>query len=524
MKLIQFLLLIILQTEFINCTIQQIQQCGVHCSEGLNCKAKSYLSLSPCKKQQDHNISTTINNVSLSTVMKCYEEKCSLNLKIVTLITLYDDIHGVVMCLNSAGMLGRCQIVTYPHKTTEHGKQVEVEYDCFSVRPGQDVFVTIKTAPNFCNNIFTQKYTIPECAHENIRKKVTECKTGELMYTVDDSRREITVRVLEAPEDKDYHLRLCLKDQICSGTGPHKLIKKQDLHRNESLVYSRALPCLCIEGWPATTNARRIQVCPFKNNVEELWSGVTYDHYTQALSWKPLCPVQAVVSLCHAVGPKICLDIGNVLLSSDRNTVIFSTVDPHPQLCMKFTTEAGFWIECPFTSEHFPLWDVNVVTKADQQWIEITSWFPASFSVGLCKMSNSTACELTEERPFLISVEKTKPAAVNLSKTTCSICIQVKRIDVQFAVEENRCNLQCSVWRVDQWSYSGGLHKYALPLAVCVLALVMAVLIGKVTLKASGWGHGKRKLDKTPSCRTTAETETLIHTVSEDMDTGLRLA
>ncbi|KAI4876416.1 hypothetical protein NFI96_012132, partial [Prochilodus magdalenae] len=396
--------------------------------------------------------------------MRCEEEKCSLHLNIAMMMTLYDDVRGVVMCVHSAGMLGRCQIITFPHNARKHvtEKKVEVQYDCFSVKPGQDVLVTLKTMPNFCNTIWTQEYSIPECSHEDIRRKVAECLTGELAYNVDTARKEITVKVLEAPKDADYNLRLCLKGiSACIGTGPHRLvrtIKRQELHRNESLLYSRALPCLCIEGWPATTNAHRIQVCPFRNNMQELWSGATYDYYTQALSWKPACPVKAVVSLCHAVGPNMCLDVGNVSLSSESNSVIFSSVDPHPQLCMKFTTESGFWTACPFSSERFPVWDLKVPSQADQHWVEITSWFPARFSVGLCKISSSTACEPTEERPFSIAfVDKTKSAFVNLSASMChsSICIQVlrtyktnikkkvRRIDVQLAIQEQRCNLQC---------------------------------------------------------------------------------
>uniref|UniRef100_A0A3B1IN59 Putative interleukin-17 receptor E-like n=1 Tax=Astyanax mexicanus TaxID=7994 RepID=A0A3B1IN59_ASTMX len=529
MKLALFLLLIVLQIEPLNSTIRQIQQCGVHCSKGLNCNVKPYLSLSRCKKQHDWTNSSSIHNVSLSTVVRCEKGKCSVNLNMVVKMTLYDDIRGVFMCVHSPGMLERCQIANFPHNTRQHatGKEVEVQYDCFSFRPGQDLLVTLNTVPSFCNNTWTQTYTIPECADEDLRRTISECKTGELAYTVNTNRTEITVRVREAPEDADYNLRLCLKGRICIGVGSHHLIKKQDLHRNQSFLYSKALPCLCIEGWPATTNARRTQVCPFKSNIEELWSGVTYDHQTQALSWKPACPVKAVSSLCQAVVPKTCLDFGNMSLSSEKHNVVFSTVDPHPQLCMKFTTEAGFWIKCPFSSERFPGWNLKVASNADGHVVEIVSWFPARFAVGLCKMSSSVTCELLEESSFLnISVDRTKPSVVNLSAQRCdpSVCVQVKRIDVQFAVQEHRCNLQCSEQQFDQWSYSEALRKYALPLVVCIITLVMAVLVGNVTLKACGWGQRKQKPDKSPSCRSAAETETLIHTASEDMDTELRLA
>lgn len=49
---------------------------------------------------------------------------------------------------------------------------------------------------------------------------------GKLNYTVDKDRREITVRVTDAPVDADYNLRLCHKRSvICAGEGTHKTVR-----------------------------------------------------------------------------------------------------------------------------------------------------------------------------------------------------------------------------------------------------------------------------------------------------------
>ncbi|CAM4734786.1 unnamed protein product [Leuciscus chuanchicus] len=205
------------------------------------------------------------------------------------------DIRGVLACADSAGMIGHCQIYTFGRvgRGNATGKQVDVQFKCVPVRPGQHMFVTLKTIPNYCTALQSLRHVVPECSHEGIRDSIAECITGKLAYTVDKDRNTLTVQVTNAPEDTDYNLRLCHKRSvICAGEGPHRTIKPQHLQKSIMLQYSKALPCLCIEGWPARVDARRVQVCPFKNNLEELWSGITYDFNKEELIWEPLCPVK----------------------------------------------------------------------------------------------------------------------------------------------------------------------------------------------------------------------------------------
>lgn len=104
-------------------------------------------------------------------------------------------------------------------------------------------------------------------------------------------------------------------------------------------------------------------------DLEELWSGITYDLNKEELIWEPLCPVKVSVSLCHVDEGKGCRDVGKVFHSEGQKVcslprnplfhfitsavtvadcqgpfhhfllllpqVVFSSVDPHPTLCTK---------------------------------------------------------------------------------------------------------------------------------------------------------------------------------------------
>ncbi|XP_043083268.1 putative interleukin-17 receptor E-like [Puntigrus tetrazona] len=482
------LLLLILQNHKIHMDgIERSQDCGWSCSEGLQCKPRVYSPLSAFHCRNQPVSSAVFSDVMLSSVLACEEKKCSLQLKIATSVNATGNIRGVSVCADFAGMMGHCQVYTFGHvgKGKATGKLVDVRFKCVPVRPGQLVFVTLKTIPNYCTAMWTQRHLVPDCSHEGIRDEIAECITGKLAYTVDKDRNTLTVKVNDAPEDTDYNLRLCHKRNIiCAGEGAHRKIKPQQLQSSIMLHYSKPLPCLCIEGWPARVDARRVQACPFKNNLEELWSGITYDVNEEELIWEPQCPVRVSVSLCHADGQNSCLDIGKVF-HSDGQKVIFSSVDPHPTLCTKFTTEVGTWIKCPFTKGNFSVWTAKVTVKDGQQWAEISTWVKASFSISVCEMKPSSQCERIEGNKLQNhSLDKMKRAVFNLSKRACEvcICIQVQRVDVHFSVPVLQCNLQCSNWCRDP-ERSQDIEKILLPAVIFLMLIMAAVLFGRIKIK-----------------------------------------
>uniref|UniRef100_A0A8C2C3D1 Interleukin 17 receptor E-like n=1 Tax=Cyprinus carpio TaxID=7962 RepID=A0A8C2C3D1_CYPCA len=482
------LLLLILQNNKVHMdSTERNQDCAWSCSEGLQCKPRAYSPLSAFHCRNQAVSSAVFNNVMLSNVLACEGRKCSLQLKIAASVNVTGDIRGVSVCADSAGMIGHCQIYTFGNvgKGKATGKQVDVQFKCVPVRPGQLVFVTLKTIPNYCKAMWTQRHLVPECSHEGIRDEITECITGKLAYAVDKARNMLTVKVTEAPENTDYNLRLCHKrNVICTGEGAQRTIKPQYLESSITLHYSKPLPCLCIEGWPARVDARRVQVCPFKNNLEELWSGITYDLNKEELIWEPLCPVKVSVSLCHADGGKSCQDLGNVF-HSEGQKAIFSSVDPHPMLCTKFTTEVGTWIKCPFAKGNFSVWTAKVTSKDGQQWAEISTWVKASFSISVCEMNPSLQCKQIEGNKFQsFSVDKMKHTVFNLSKSACEVCvcIKVQRVDVRFSVPVLQCDLQCSSW-CPVPERSQDIEKILLPALIILTVILAAVLFGRMTIK-----------------------------------------
>ncbi|XP_067235770.1 interleukin-17 receptor E-like protein [Chanodichthys erythropterus] len=509
MKCLQLLLLLplILQNHKVHMdTVERNQDCDWSCSEGLQCKSRAYSPLSAFRCRDQPFNSAVFSNVTLSTVLACEERKCSLQLRIATSVNVTGDIRGVLVCADSAGMIGHCQMYTFGRVGRENatGKRVDVQFKCVPVRPGQHMFVTLKTIPNYCKAMWSQRHLVPECRHEGIRDTIAECITGKLAYTVDKDRNTLTVKVNDAPEDTDYNLRLCRKRSvICAGEGPHRTIKSQHLQRSVTLQYSKALPCLCIEGWPVKVDARRVQVCPFKNNLEELWSGITYDLNKEELIWEPLCPVKVSVSLCHIDGGKGCRDLGDVF-HSEGQKVIFSSVDPHPTLCTKFTTEAGTWIKCPFTKGNFSVWTAKMTSKNGQQWAEISTWVKANFSVSVCEMKPSSQCkQIKGNKSQTLSVDKMERTVFNLSKNACEVCvcIQVQRVDVHFSVPVLQCDLQCLNWcRDPERSQVQDIEKILLPAVIFLTVILAAALFSRLTIKD---GDEKKKAWMKLSCQET---------------------
>ncbi|KAL0962774.1 hypothetical protein UPYG_G00345180 [Umbra pygmaea] len=426
----------------------RIQKCETRCSQGLQCKSKFHNFLAPCRSQPaGFNNSVVFYNVSLSTVMRCEgKQNCFLHLQAHTALQLSEEIHGVSICTLSAGMIvNRCRLVTF-HKAARQrleGQQVEVQDDFTEVWPSESVHVTLKTYPSYCGVTWTSTYYVPECSSKDLRSNIPECITGRLAYAVDSRRKELNVSVSDMLEGKDYHLRLCQKGTYtCRDTGATALIRKGDMLKNATLHYSRPFPCLCIEGWSATSDAPRVQVCPFKDCLDELWSGINYDPMEATLSWEPVCPVVVVISLCQKQGDNECGELASSSQNLNRDKITFSGVDPHPQLCMKFTTDSGSWIRCPFAEGKFQAWDLDVKERDGQQQLVVTSWVKAPLSLHVCVMTGTFACHTVHT--FHVHLEET--VSLNLTMNLChpDTCLQVKRLHVKYGATILYCNLQCS--------------------------------------------------------------------------------
>lgn len=466
-----------------NMGLERIQKCSTTCSQGLRCKTTpNYLFPPPCQNPPVNlTTSSPFNNISLSTVMSCEgRQRCSLQLRFKTVLQLTESIHGVSFCTMTPGMLTDCQIFSFTKKSRERmsGLQVEVEDDCTNISPNQRVQILVKTLPTYCGITWTGTYHAPGCTSEDLRRHVPECITGRLSYDVNPERKELSVNVTDMLEDHDYHLRLCLNNFICAGTGAHTLIKKEEPMKRAILPYSRPLPCLCIEGWSAVTDAPRVRVCPFKDRLEELWLGITFDPLEEALSWELACPVAVVVALCQQRKDGICVDLPHSSRNVSREKITFTKVDPHPQLCMKFTAGSQSWTRCPFADERFQAWEVTVTRQQGHEEVKMSSKINATFSVGLCEQSAvSPMCQTNETHS--VHVEKHKSVDLNLPGELCKVnsCLQIKRLDVKFAVTVMHCYDQCDPSLILTKQVTWDLTWFIVPAGVCLSGIIIVTLV-----------------------------------------------
>ncbi|XP_077399651.1 interleukin-17 receptor E-like protein isoform X2 [Vanacampus margaritifer] len=416
---------------------ERIETCGTKCSQGLQCKSKPvYFVPLPCQKPAGWLDATSVfRNLSFSTAMMCEgRQKCSLQLRIKTAVHLTKSIHGVSVCSETPGMLPKCRIISISRASRRkiEGMQVELESDCVDVHPRQQVRVTVTTLPSYCGITRSGTYVAPDCSWKDLRRNVPECITGRIWPEVNLDRKEVRVSVSDTLHGQDYQVRLCHKDFICTSTGANALIKKDEPKKSVVLSFSRPLPCLCIEGWSTVIDAPRVQVCPFRDSMEEMWHGIHFDLLKETLWWEAACPLSAQVALCQRGEKGGCFDLERARPNISRGKIAFAKVDPHPQLCMKFTVSNQSWIRCPFVSR-FQVWDVTLA----QQELKLTSQVNATFYVDVCTPSqDSAACGATGTHT---TVHVGAHSSIGLNLTDVHACLHVRRIDVKYAATILRC-------------------------------------------------------------------------------------
>ncbi|XP_069013077.1 interleukin-17 receptor E-like protein isoform X2 [Embiotoca jacksoni] len=501
-----------------NTRLDRIEKCGTRCSQGLHCKPKQrYLFPTPCQNPAEGlNTTSVFPNISLSTVMRCDgRQKCSLHLRIKTVLQLSESIHGVTFCTITAGMMPHCQTFSFTRTSRERmtGLQVEIENDCTAISPSQQVQVTVKTVANYCGVILASTYHTPQCINEDLKRHVPECITGRLSYDVNPEMKELSVNVSDMLEDRDYLLRLCHKNFICVGTGASTLIKKEQPVKSVILSYSRPLPCLCIEGWSVVTDARRVQVCPFKDRLKELWTGITFDPVEKTLLWEPSCPVTAVVSLCEKREDSVCVDLPHSSRNVGREKITFTKVDPHPKLCMKFTAGSQSWTRCPFADGRFQAWDVVVTRQQGREEVKVRSQITTTFSLRLCvKFAGHPVCQNNETH---LQVEKHKAVDLNLTGKLCNSCLQVKMIGVKYAVTVIHCLKQCNQSSPDSHIIADqptwDLTWVVVPAGVCLASIIIVTLLLHVVLTVHQRRKPNRKKERVCTSEKQVETQPALH-------------
>ncbi|XP_012669563.1 putative interleukin-17 receptor E-like [Otolemur garnettii] len=284
-----------------------------------------------------------LETLTLSTVLKCTpHDGCALLLRVQASLTLHERLRGLEACSTSLyTQETQCQSVRVPRvsRQLQARQQLQVHFNCFQVSVAQHLHVTLRTIPHFCGVQLDQQYLV---------------EAGKLHYWVDRRHKAILAQVPATFRRLDYYVRLCLRWFTCEDAGAPVLVTANSSSRTVSLPYSQVLPCLCLEGWAAAPDAVRVQVCPFEDDTEVLWDAIRYHPGSQALSWEPACPVSGQVSLCWRLGPSgPCQDL-QYSSRPAQGIVQYPLVDTQPQLCLKFSTNLGSRVRCPFQQRGFP--------------------------------------------------------------------------------------------------------------------------------------------------------------------------
>ncbi|XP_078090846.1 interleukin-17 receptor E-like protein [Mustelus asterias] len=472
-------LLIILGLNILCCpAIEDITKCGLRCPQGLQCKSKNMTFSEqdrPCRKRSSSLSSKIVEDLKIFTVVKCIKERqCSIHLKVKGTLTLEEHIRGVEMCsISISTSQYQCVIVKFSKhaykKFTAH--PVEIEYDCFSAAMADYIYVTLKTIPYYCDVLLKQEHPVGDCTNKEIGRNIPSCIAGKLDYVLNEKQKTLSIQVSDFAEDHAYNVRLCHKWFTCEDLGINALIKVQD-SKEVTLPYSQILPCLCIEGWSALPDARRVQLCPFKNYMAELWNGITYDHVTQELAWEPACPVEVGVNICWMTGSNDhCTDLQDSL-HKVRQKVRYSRVDPHPRLCVKFTTDEGFWVRCPFASGYLPVWNMSTDGQLGKLQLTFMTQDKAEFKMALCNRTTSYECEPLKELHVTANTIGAFSRVFNLSHEECgsNYCVQGWRTDIEYSVRIEFCDIMCK-----RNSTIISSH-YLWPIAVTAILLILVTV------------------------------------------------
>nr|XP_060635535.1 putative interleukin-17 receptor E-like [Anolis sagrei ordinatus] len=463
--------------------LPRIEECGVTCSQGFLCKIQPASSIlnSFCHDAPASLPPVPLRGMKLETVMNCAEQiDCSLHLSVKGTLHLDENIRGMEICsFSMETQASNCVTVKISTdiNVNSAGRKVKVQFNCFEVNAGQHLHVTMKTLPNYCAVKRTQEYYVEDCQNSDVARNIPDCFVPQLVYEVDRMQKTISVNILEVTQDMDYYVRLCHLRFVCEDVGSVTVITEKDSIKAVSFHYDELLPCLCVEAWAAIPDARRIRVCPFKNDTKALWDNINYNPATQSLVWEAACPIDVSVSLCQLMETDDeCVDLENTF-KTGLGKVKYSQVDANPGLCMKFTTDHGSWVRCPFAHGNFQAWKMRLAVMEDHIEVSFMSHPEAKFSVLVCHKTESSSCNSTGiHQP--ISVVGLKSVSVNISEKTCgsNFCIQGWRTDVDYSIPSYICDLPCTSSTRGTGIYENSFSILPLAALLAILGTMMALL------------------------------------------------
>ncbi|XP_032828249.2 interleukin-17 receptor A-like [Petromyzon marinus] len=147
------------------------------------------------------------------------------------------------------------------------GRPWSFTYSCFSVSPGEFVYVSVHSQPYV--ESASANYTVPVCTDPNLAK-FPICKkwTALVSLAVNATPGRLLVSYRSFDPRPEYNVRLChLTFASCAGAAPIRTLTGSS--NSSEFIIEQAMPCLCVEVYATRESSLRIQKCPFENVTAE---------------------------------------------------------------------------------------------------------------------------------------------------------------------------------------------------------------------------------------------------------------
>nr|XP_057907961.1 uncharacterized protein LOC131104616 isoform X2 [Doryrhamphus excisus] len=265
----------------------------------------------------------------------------------------------------------RCNDVTQKHLPHINNSLTlwELIYDCVTAEVQHPVTVSYSTTSMNCS----VTYAIPD-------------PVPKFNLSVDHASKSFAITV---ESEDEVHARWCYKQSAdyCV-QGSHSNLTTIDPAQSHSALVYYTHP-----------DALRKTVCPLHTDtvadVQDVWLSSEVHLFESSITWSSLCPARDLnlfASLCWRHHKHLCSPLPNSTLEGNEDglNLIFDTssVDRHPQMCVKFSLKGSHNISCPFQADMSSWW-ASIRPHRFTLFVHVNSTFPATFSAQLCVLTET---------------------------------------------------------------------------------------------------------------------------------------
>lgn len=350
----------------------------------------------------------------------------------------------------------------------------EVEYDCWTVTPGQYISVTLFSKPNYSFPVNEVYYISSQDAKPDF----------QYQHIAEEKKFEISV-----PKGPDVNVRLCHQADVCKelDNSSMQLINSS---QNAFLSYENLLPCLCIEAFYTYWDSKREKKCPFEEHpelyIKELLQvSVQEIHHhsdTMTVKFDSPCPLVPTVTFCRKQNGR-CITENKTFVQKHGTEYYLKSVDRDHHLCFEFSLLNHTHIKCPDRRDR--LWKVDVKTLLSYVLLTISSEIPASFSAAVCHQNQQTGDCNPQSLIYNDSTQHelgSQNLQLSLPRPGIGDCIKVWRSDVHFSHPYLICSFDFSHKRL-------GLLALVTSLVIFTLIFIIYISCHKIwkIFTASFW-------------------------------------